>query len=627
MKRSHSTAMLRPKNQPNATRRLFRQPTVDPEFVQNAHSSFANARVVEASSFHDGSLLDTLAAEHMTTFHRLASSIPASGTLKGKVTWASMCSGMEGDHWVMMAVQQAINQAATASGQNQGAIAVTASGQDQAATASGHDQDATASGHDHEATASGQVPGAGEGADAPQLVFEHLFSCEIDPGKRTWIDALVNTECRANTQRLVCIFGDITQMGNTTQYCYAHKKKCPIPDVQILLVSTSCKDLSRLAHNAPNAPPVLSLQTSPGGSADTWRGLLSYMDAHPPSILFYENSDNLEDSSSSGTTGNMDVFQAELSARGMEGQCFVLNAKMFGCPHNRRRFYAAFIRLPSATTPCALTVEINEDRSLADTFQTVCAFVVACQRRPPSARDVLLPDGHNEIENELARRTNVSSPELDGPRAWVVEHQRMYDLLRLSWGVEPRSPATKASPWFSTLTRYQQSVLTLHQYRLFLSQPSTAFGQSPNLMIDLHPSASRAPSTSTKDGDVEIAPCILPSQLIWLHLPRERLMTGTEAIIFQGFPVTRLPSPCTGTNRQRQDLAGNAVPLPVQLAVVLSTVHAVTWALPRGEVVPPGPRSSQGDVDNAMSLFSSLFGQVAAVPCIAQASLSQPSAR
>ena len=389
-------------------------------------------------------------------------------------------------------------------------------------------------------------------------------------------------------------------------------------------MSTSCKDLSKLSPSFQRNHPVLSLQTSPGGSADTWQGLLSYLDAHQCSALFYENSDALEDSHSAEQgNGNMDVFVSELTSRSMEGQCFILNSKLFGLPHNRRRFYGAFFLLPSGPNESGLSIDVEGGRSLSDTFQTLKAFVQVCQRRPPPAREVLLPDGHKDVQDELWRRITVESTEPE--RSWVAEHQQLYNLLRLPWGVDPMQPSTKASQWYSTLTRYQQSALVLHQYRLFLSQPtSTAIGQPisaqvPKLMIDLHPNASRAASTSIDDNGAEIAPCILPSQLMWLHLPMERLMTGTEALLFQGFPLEQLPPTCgAGSNRLRQDLAGNAVSLPVMLALVLSSVHAVTWRSPRdanaqkrgdnGQNPPPQlPQApSQDEVDDAMALFESL---------------------
>ena len=566
MKRSTET----PPNVPPAkTRRLSRQATVDPALCKSSVGD-SKGRQLHASLFHDGTLLPHLAREHLANFQDLAPKLPPRSSLVGRVTWGSCCSGSEGDHFIMPAIEQAYNE-------------YTASGQDRG-------------------TASGQV-----------MHFDHLFSCEWDIHKREWIDNVVNTDRRASGQKLVCIFCDIRDMGGVTARCHAHNnQKCRIPDSDFLIVSTSCKDLSPL-NNHGQTRPVLSLHTSPGGSADTWRGLLAYLDNHICKVISYENSDNVEDSSSGG--GNLEVFQAELNNRDYDGQCFLLNSKLFGLPQNRRRFYAVFVLLRAGSTITGRIIDTSR-RSINDMFVTLRAFVMVCQRTPPSARDVLLPCDSDAVQAELLRRMrNESTANAAGDRSWIMEHQRLYEQLRLEWGIAPRLPSTSESPWYATLTRYQQSALILHQYRIFMSQPRTASGQGRRqgqemrLMIDLQPNANRQPNTSvmhdtsdTSDA-VEIAPCILPSQLMWLNLPVERVMLGEEALMFQGWPVSNLHPKHVRQNRLQQDLAGNAVPLPVQLAVIMSSIHALSWREP-AEV--QAPTSSRNDVDAALALLGTL---------------------
>ena len=148
------------------------------------------------------------------------------------------------------------------------------------------------------------------------------------------------------------------------------------PESKLTSVPTHCDSLAP-QHSQRNGP-VLAAQTSPGGSAETWQGLLSHLDAHPCSTLFYENSDALDDSHSTVQgSGNMDVFVSELSSRSMEGQCFILNSKLFGLPQNRRRFYGVFFRLPSGHDESGLSIDVGVARSLSDTFQTLKALQVS----------------------------------------------------------------------------------------------------------------------------------------------------------------------------------------------------------------------------------------------------------
>eukprot|EP00974_Lingulodinium_polyedra_P019843 1918351-Lingulodinium_polyedra.AAC.1 len=88
--------------------------------------------------------------------------------------------------------------------------------------------------------------------------------------------------------------------------------------------------------------PVLSLQSSPGGTATTFRGLLGYLDSHSVDVVIYENSDNLEthgaqdEQAEPGAMSNLDIFQSEMVARRFEGQNMILNAKQFGAIASRR---------------------------------------------------------------------------------------------------------------------------------------------------------------------------------------------------------------------------------------------------------------------------------------------------
>ena len=96
--------------------------------------------------------------------------------------------------------------------------------------------------------------------------------------------------------------------------------------------------------------PVLAADTSPGGSADTYRGgLLAYIDHHHVDLLFYENSEVLGDEregccsgiTQSNMQSNHAVFEQDMVSRGFQGKTFVLNAKLFGLPQNRNRLRSA----------------------------------------------------------------------------------------------------------------------------------------------------------------------------------------------------------------------------------------------------------------------------------------------
>ena len=260
-------------------------------------------RIVPAQCFHDGTILEQLASEHMEMFQSLLGgrAFQSHGNMTGALTWASLCSGSEGAHFVMEALATEFAKKAEPSNKS--------------------------------------------------LQLRQVFACESDKTKQQWIDHVINAPRKSRGEDTICIFEDITHMGGGEAYCYAHKCTCRIPHCNILVVSTSCKDLSNLSSNRSNKP-VLAKPESPGGSADTFRkGLLPFLDACGPDLVFYENSDHLADAdpnqskasanqskaSDGPSQSNLSVFHSEMSARYYEGQTWILNSLMFGVPQSRRR--------------------------------------------------------------------------------------------------------------------------------------------------------------------------------------------------------------------------------------------------------------------------------------------------
>ena len=527
-------------SQPPAKRRsLTRSPTIDPEYAKEIGQRLI-ANEVPGSWYKDGTLLPKLSVSYCEGFAKVL----GSGQCKcmyGKRTWGSMCSGSEGAHFVMQACEAALASWCTASGQD-------------------------------------------------ALEMFQLFACESDAFKRRWIDELINTKRRALGIVLVCIFRDIRDMHGSKAWCETHQKKCLVPDVDLLVVSTSLSMVSW---------------------ADTFRGFLGFLDHHHASVVLYENSDNMVDDSQQMSQSSLDVFQSELAARGFEGQNFLLNAKLFGVPQNRRRHFAVYVASGRNS------IANFADRTVFDQFATLSELLKLCRRTPPPITDVLLPATDLRVQNHLL--ACLETPFVDKASSkggsWISEHQKEYGRLRLRWGSQPLSEATRTSPWLRTLTWPQKSILTLHQHRLIasstqlISSTSTDMVQAPapsnrappRLMIDVSPSICRL-TTSMIDESGEVAPCILPKQLLWMHLDEPRPMLGIEAMMLQGFPISKVTMEPWMANSLLQCLAGNAVACPVMLALAMSTIVAITW---HGNRMPQTHRNStEEDVQSALDLLA-----------------------
>ncbi len=70
-----------------------------------------------------------------------------------------------------------------------------------------------------------------------------------------------------------CIFEDITELWEGEAKCSVHEQKCEVPAVDLLVIGTSCKDLSRMNSARSTATAVLKEEASRGGSAQTFQGL------------------------------------------------------------------------------------------------------------------------------------------------------------------------------------------------------------------------------------------------------------------------------------------------------------------------------------------------------------------
>ena len=255
-----------------------------------------------------------------------------------------------------------------------------------------------------------------QGDNATSFRVRISFSCEIREEKRKWIkgvhEAFVLDEVaashrgdkgaygqgnrRASGQRLQgasgrpCIFKDIADLGGATAHCVVHGACCPVPKCSIFVCCTSCKDFSRLISKRG---PVLSSQRgeSNGEAAQTFHGMLGYLDSTRPPIVIFENVDTMDDVVGDGDldkVSNLEIALAEFSSRGYECQVMFAESSMFGVPQKRRRVYIIAV----------LVVANNQldfsKRSVLDTFATLRSLIKVCQRTAPCAFDVLYPDTH-----------------------------------------------------------------------------------------------------------------------------------------------------------------------------------------------------------------------------------------
>ena len=127
-------------------RRLQRHVTLDDALVQNRAKELLE-QGIHASLFWNSAFLHRMSAEHRNEFdeHLKWGSKHFAG---GSWTWASVCSGSEGAHFVMKAIEDTY----------------------------------------------------------PDFQFHQVFACDSKLSVREWIDSVVNSKRTASGQEKMCIF-------------------------------------------------------------------------------------------------------------------------------------------------------------------------------------------------------------------------------------------------------------------------------------------------------------------------------------------------------------------------------------------------------------------------------------
>eukprot|EP00435_Cladocopium_sp_Y103_P067075 s554_g29.t1 len=512
-------------------RRLQKEDSATSQVADDASVMLtASGRVALAEDIVSGAWLEKFAAENLNGFESFLGQGQALGPLGHRpgrliLTWGSACSGSEGAYFVMNALNDVFEKAKM------------------------------------------------------DVLLVHKFSCESDKRKRQWIRSVVaDGKATESRPEQACLFFDIADMGNSEALCDVHTgRPCQVPAVDVLVIGTSCKDLSRANSSVDRKKLVLSQATSKGGSAQTYHGFLDYVAAHQPTMIVYENVDAIDDKVTALAENNLALLMREMQERGYQGQKVMTDAQEFGLPCRRRRLYVFFVRENSG--------RLRLDRkAIGQVFASFRKMVSSCMRSAPCATACLLDENSehawavgNALQ-EISESAEKAAKSKKAPQnqAWVTKHMEFAEELGVRWGV-PVDPSLSANQWYWNLTKREGDVLRLSQ----IAAPATEFR-------NLSQSLGRAHGNTRQESGKHVAPTMLPGQILWSE-SRSRLVTGVEALIFQGFPVLRVWENLQATGQDQKsasskthfsdslmtDLAGNAMALPVLLAILQAGLASV----------------------------------------------------
>ena len=313
-------------------------------------------------------------------------------------------------------------------------------------------------------------------------------------------------------------------------------------------------------------------------------------DDHIDHVPRYENVDTIDDQLSRNAQTNLDILLEVMQQMSYEGQVVMTDAHEFGLPCRRKRVYIFFINMKSPKLDLA-------SRPLATVWECFRKCVTSCVRSAPSAADILMESRCEEALQHLQALQDKQQAAASKKKAgtnWIEQHMKFAESLGIRWGFRA-DEELGSNPWFKLLTDREQDVLKLSRKA------------APQCMFrNLSQSLNRAHHSTMSQSGRYLAPTMLPGQLLWVELLKPpRFMLGREALLFQGFPVTRYFEDCDPeyqpSEHLMQDLAGNAMAFPVLLAVIQSMM-ASAWLKPQQKA------ASSENLETALNALDVLLG-------------------
>ncbi|KAI9753984.1 MAG: peptide transporter ptr2 [Chaenotheca gracillima] len=383
------------------------------------------------------------------------------------------------------------------------------------------------------------------------LKFEHCFSAEIVPYKQAYIDRNFSPPV---------IFRDVREMVHGDEATSAYGAKVAVPgNVDVLVAGWSCVDFSLLNHSKQQLD-------DPGESGDTFRAVLNYAKKWRPTLIVLENV----------CTAPWEKIQKIWDEDGnYHAQFLRLDSKEYYIPQTRQRGYMVCIakeRLKSSGNPAEKWVN-----------------VMKALKRPASSsiEAFLLPEDDPRVHRAREDLLKSSRGEEKPPREvdWTTcqgRHQDYRNDLALGWkrsltqwedNGSCRMPDYAWADWAQGMVERIWDTIDISNNRNarrgFDCQYKTRYW-------DLSQNIDRF-QDSTAFG---IAGCITPSGLPYITY-RGGPMIGQESLALQGIPIDKILL-TRESQRQLQDLAGNAMTSTVAGAGVLAALIVGHRALRRG---------------------------------------------
>ena len=374
-----------------------------------------------------------------------------------------------------------------------------------------------------------------------ELHFEHAFSAEVEAFKQAFLE---------KTYQPPVIFRDVVELidamlDETPMATNAYGAKVPVrTHIDILIAGTSCKDFSKLNKNKKTL-------SDDGESAETWKGVKSFVAVAKPLIVILENVKGAP----------WERMMVEYEEIGYETAGVHVDTKNFYLPQTRQRGYMV----------CFDKIRMEEVglASLGSKWQTLMKDF---QRHAScDVSSFLMPT------DQIFAKEQTYADETKRDHEWTKcaeRHVRYREAKRLgssqpvtNWQESgtARVPENGSASWYNLQVERVWDVLDCIVLRKALQMYDTRF---KTRVIDVSQNVDMTEDT----GAAGIVGCITPTGSFFVT-DAGRVMVPEELLMLQGIPPIKITL-TTETPREIQDLAGNAMTSTAVGAAILSALIA-----------------------------------------------------
>ncbi|KAG9759526.1 hypothetical protein KCU73_g3347, partial [Aureobasidium melanogenum] len=413
-----------------------------------------------------------------------------------------------------------------------------------------------------------------------ELKYEHVFSAEIVPFKQAYIE---------RNFRPPIIFRDITEITNNREgmatTAYGGRVKIP-GDVDMVIAGTACVDFSNLNNNKKTLEER-------GESGDTFAAVLAYAKKYRPTMLVLENVYGAP----------WDKMLAEYEEYDYVSAGVLVDSKNYYLPQTRQRGYMVCVDKNKLEACNIDPADFKESF-----YERMADF-----KRPVSSpfSSFILPNDDplvTRASQSMARQSllDASLREVDWAKCEIrhINYRREKELGISRPVTNWQESGTLVLPencnrlWFGKQVERVWDFVDMSQLR----KANNVLGKEDRrTRITPDPLPGYDAQYKTRIWDVSqnidrftdgapfgIAPCLTPSGNFYIT-DRGGPLTFTESLMLQGLPLDRV-SFTTETDRNIQDLAGNAMSTTVVGSTIASVLIAGFKTLPEASGHQTEPR-------------------------------------